>query len=166
MKFFASLLTTLLLSTALFAQQPDKPAYQRFPTVPPFDLLATDSVTHITKAQLKKNQPVLVMYFSPDCDHCQHQTEDILANMSKLKNVQIVMASYQPLDEIRRFRIRYKLDQYPNIHIGRDTQYFIPSFFGITSLPYLAIYNKKGDLVKVNEGNLKPGPLVKSFEEK
>jgi len=164
MKVLAKVLMLLLIGTSLHAQ--DKPAYQRFPTVPPFELLATDSVTTLTKAQLKKNQPVIVMYFSPDCDHCQHQTEDILGLMDKIKGLQLVMASYQPMELIRDFKAKYKLENYPNIMIGRDTKYFIPSFFGVTSLPYLAFYDKKGNLLRVHEGNVKPGAILKLYNEK
>ncbi|MCM5529141.1 peroxiredoxin [Parasegetibacter sp. NRK P23] len=159
------LLATFFSLTTLSAQNTE-PAYKRFPTVPPFELLATDSVSKLSKNQLKKNQPVLIMYFSPDCDHCQHQTEDILANIDKLKDVQIVMCSYQPMETIRAFKEKYKLAQYPNIMIGRDTKYFVPSFYGVNSLPYLAFYDKKGNLIKVNEGNVKPAALINNFKEK
>ncbi|MHC0069021.1 hypothetical protein ACWATR_40190, partial [Nostoc sp. UIC 10890] len=54
-------------------EQQDLP-YKRFPTVPPFELTKEDGKTKISKSNLKKNQPVVVMFFSPDCDHCQHQT--------------------------------------------------------------------------------------------
>ena len=142
------------------------PPYKKFPSLPPLQLILADSVTKYTKADLPKKKPVLIMLFSPDCDHCQHQTEDILANMDKLKDVQIVMCSYQPMETIRAFKEKYKLAQYPNIMIGRDTKYFVPSFYGVNSLPYLAFYDKKGNLIKVNEGNVKPAALINNFKEK
>lgn len=146
-------------------EQQDLP-YKRFPTVPPFELTKEDGKTKISKSNLKKNQPVVVMFFSPDCDHCQHQTEDIIKNISALKEVQIVMATYQPLETLMAFKQKYGLEKYPNILVGRDTQYFLPSFFGVKSLPFLAFYNKKWDLLSVHQGNLKPADFLKRIQGK
>src|SRR5688572_27285650 len=106
------------------------------------------------------------MFFSPDCDHCQHQTEDLLKDMESFKNVEIVMASYQPLEMMKGFYEKYQLAKYPNIHIGRDTKYFLPPFFKMSNLPYLALYNRKGDLITTFEGNVKTARLLKEFKQK
>jgi thiol-disulfide isomerase/thioredoxin len=160
-------LTFLLLTLALsVAAQSDslQPAYKRFPTVPPFQLLQLDSATTLTKEDLARNHAVLIMFFSPDCDHCQHQTEDLLKDMESFKNVEIVLASFQPFDMIKGFYEKYQLAKYPNIHIGRDTKYFLPPFFKMTNLPYLALYNRKGDLITTFEGNVKTSRLLKEFK--
>ena len=45
---------------------------QTLPTgIPPYRILTTDSV-YVTPADLKKNKGTVVIYFSPDCSHCQH----------------------------------------------------------------------------------------------
>jgi hypothetical protein len=57
------------MSNAQQGQAPkQEPAYKRFPTIPALELLRPDS-TKFTKDDLKK-QNTLIMYFSPDCDHC------------------------------------------------------------------------------------------------
>ena len=38
--------------------------------IPPFKILRPDS-TYFTPANLEKNKPVMIIYFSPDCSHCQ-----------------------------------------------------------------------------------------------
>ncbi len=80
-----------------------QPAYLRFPTIPPLSLLKVDSATYITKEDIKKNRPTLIIIFSPTCDHCKHQTQDILADMDKFKNTEIVMATLQPFEEMKEF---------------------------------------------------------------
>ncbi|HEY8388396.1 MAG TPA: redoxin domain-containing protein [Parasegetibacter sp.] len=159
------LMMGLICSVTVFAQdEPEEPAYKRFPIVPKFEILATDSVSIITRDDFKKNKPVLIMYFSPDCDHCQDQVSDILKNVDKLKNVQILLTSYQPLEKIRAFKEKNQLDKYPNIFIGRDTQYFIPSFFDVANLPFLAFYDKKQNLLFAHEGNVKPAKILNVFK--
>lgn len=150
-------------SMVVYAQKDSLP-YQRFPDVPPFQLLATDSVTIITKNDLKAGQPVLVMFFSPDCDHCQKQMEFILSSIDSLKNVEIVLATYQPFDAMKEFAKKYRLTDYPNIHTGRDIKYILPPFYNIHKLPFLALYNAKGKLITTFQTGATGETLAKKFK--
>jgi thioredoxin-related protein len=145
------------------AQQDTTALYKRFPSVPPISLLQSDSGV-INKAGLKKNQPVMIMYFSPECHHCQHQMEDMIKRMNDLRKIQIVLATYQPMEELVSFENKYQLKQYPNIRVGRDTKFFIVPFYKIRNLPYLALYNKKGNLITTYEGNVKVDTLIQAFK--
>jgi thioredoxin-related protein len=162
-KIYLVLSAFLVVCSVAMAQQ-DTTAllYKRFPAVPPISLLKSDSGL-ITKAGLKKNQPVLLMYFSPECHHCQHQMEDMIKRMDDLKKVQIVLATYQPMEELVSFENKYQLKQYSNVRAGRDTKFFIVPFFKIRNLPYLALYNKKGNLITTYEGNVKMDTLIQAF---
>jgi peroxiredoxin len=160
------LILSLFFGFAAYSQsgQTDSvsPAYLRFPTVPPFQLLQVDSASTFTKDDLKKNQQVLLMYFSPDCEHCQHQTEDILQDIKAFKKIQIVMATYQPFESMKSFYDKYGLAKY-NIHVGRDTKFILPPFFKIKSLPFMALYDKKGNLITTFEGNQKVNKILRAF---
>lgn len=158
--FFLSI--SILSATA---QNDSLPPYKRYPTVPPIQLQQLDSTT-LTKEMLKKHQPVILMFFSPLCDHCKHQTQDMLARMDDLKKYQIILASYQPADEIEAFYKEFKLEKYSNIRIGRDTKFLLIPFFRMNSLPYLALYDKNGSLVTTFEGNVKVDKLLESFGDK
>jgi hypothetical protein len=103
------------------------------------------------------------MYFSPDCDHCQHQMDDILKDMESFKNIQLVLATVQPFDQMKAFNEKYKLAQYSNVYIGRDIKYILPPFFQMRNLPYLALYNRKGNLITTFEGNVKTKKLLDAF---
>ena len=161
------LLFLILLSTLSVHAQKDSidAPYLRFPVIPPFDLLQTDSSTHLTKDKVEKKRKTIIMFFSPDCPHCQHQTEDMLAGMDSLKDVQIIMATYQPFEEMTGFYKKYQLAKYANIKIGRDGSFFLPPYYRMKSLPYLALYNKKGNLVTTFEGNQKVAAIVEAFQK-
>jgi thiol-disulfide isomerase/thioredoxin len=146
-------------------KQPDKPPYQRFPTIPPFKLLKVDSVTFVTKEDIKKHHLTLIMCFSPECEHCKHQTKDIIAAMDKFKNIEIVMATFQPFPEMKEFYNYFRIADYPNIKMGRDEKYMLPPFYGIHNLPYLALYDKKGNLITTFEGNQKVDTLLNAFKK-
>ena len=104
----------------------------------------------------------MLMYFSPDCEHCQHQTEDILHDIRSFKKIQIVMATYQPFESMKSFYEKYDLARY-NIHVGRDTKFILPPFYRIQSLPFIALYDKKGNLITTFEGNQKVNKILKAF---
>ena len=170
-------LMALACSHILFAQptQSNQPAtdpanaqapYLRFPTLPPFHLLKLDSATYLTKEDVKKNRKTIIMYFSPDCEHCKHEIESFLADWDKFKDIEIVMATYQPFGEMKEFNTHYRIYEHPNIKMGRDEKFFLPPFFKIKNLPYLALYDKKGNLITTFEGTQKVDTLLNAFNEK
>jgi thioredoxin-related protein len=138
--------------------------YKRSPTVPLFKLLETDSVTIFTKDKLKKNKPVLIVLFNPECDHCKHETEEILKHIDELKNVQIIMATMAQYAPMKDFYTKYNLGDFKNIKVGQDFQYMLPSFYRVRSLPYLAMYDQKGNLLTTFEGTMKIEDLINVFK--
>ena len=140
------------------------PPYLRFPTVPPFKLLKADSTTFYTKDDLPKHKAVVIVVFNPDCEHCQHETEELIANIDKFKNVQIVMSTNMLFDKMKEFYIKYNLEKYPKIWMGRDYQWVLPSFFKFSSIPFHAIYDKKHDLVTTFEGSMTTEKLLKAIK--
>ena len=161
--------TLIALFTSIFsAAQTDsvpQPPYKRFPAIPPLRLLMPDSATYFTKDDIPKKTAVLIMAFSPDCDHCQKETNELIRNMDKFKKIQIVMATWQPFADMRKFYVDYKLYQYENIRVGRDVSFIIPPFYNIRNLPFLALYNKKGNLITVAEGSLPMSKVIELFDE-
>ena len=147
------------------AQNSIQPPYKRFPTLPPIKILLSDSSSMYTKDQLPQNKPVLFMLFSPECSHCQHETEDLIAHKEQLKDVHIVMITFQPLWEMKDFIEKYKLNELPNVVVGRDIYYTTPSFYNIHNLPYLAMYDSKGNLINVFEGSMPVDRVVETFRE-
>jgi thioredoxin-related protein len=142
---------------------PEAP-YLKNPGFPPIRLLQVDSVHFVTKDSIKKNRKILLMFFSPECEHCKHQTRDILADLNRFKDIQIVMATFQPFDEMKTFYNYFRIGDHANILMGRDEKYVLPPFFRMTSLPYLALYNKKGEYITHFEGNQQVDTIMKAFD--
>jgi len=176
MKKASLVVLVLACSHFLFAQQQQQPTstapqeqqapYLKYPTIPPFHLLKLDSSSYLTKDDIKKHRRTIVMFFSPDCDHCKHQTESILADFGDFKDIEIVMATYQPFSEMKEFNTHYRLFEHPNIKLGRDEKFFLAPFYKIRNLPYLALYDKKGNLITTFEGTQKVETIVKAFRQK
>ena len=60
---------------------------------PSFKIYKAPDSTAFTNDQLKKNKPFVLMFFNPDCDHCQKETKELLAYKEELKGLQIIMVS-------------------------------------------------------------------------
>jgi hypothetical protein len=90
----------------------------------------------------------------------------MLKSIDQLKNIQIVMVTYQPFEEMVAFYQEYHLDKYANIKIGRDTRFFFVPYYRIRDLPYMALYDAKGKLIRSFEGNTSIDKIVKAFDKK
>lgn len=161
MRYFL-LITSFVFVSDIYSQADSiLPPYRKVRIFPPVKLLLPGNAT-FTKDDLPKKTPVMMMIFSPMCEHCKQETEEMITSIDKFKKFVIVMATMMPYDSMMSFREKYKLAQYENIIVGQDTQFFLPSFFMITNLPFLAFYNKKGKLISVFEGSM---PIEKALEE-
>jgi thiol-disulfide isomerase/thioredoxin len=156
----------LLLSAGTFAQVDSiQPPYKRFPTLPPVKLLLTDSTTYFTKENFTKESPVIIFQFNPECEHCKKETEELLDSIDRLKDVQIVMATMMPFGTLKLFCEKYKLVGYKNIIVAQDIQYFLPVFYRITNLPFLALYDKNGNLITTFDGAIPIRKVIEAFNK-
>ncbi|MEO7445913.1 MAG: thioredoxin fold domain-containing protein [Ferruginibacter sp.] len=154
-------LTGTFLSS--FAQQDSLPVYRRFPTVPPFKLVNVKDSSIFKKEDLPRKKEVLIMIFSPDCEHCQVATKDMLANIDAFKKVQIVMASSLDYTLVKTFYEVFELYKFPNIIVTRDPSYFLGTFFNVHNFPSIFTYDKKGNLVNAWEGSVSFKKISKDF---
>ncbi len=167
-KLFCSLLFLLFFVVSLHAQDSNKNKW-----IPPFRILKTDSV-YITPAYLKKNKPVMIIYFAPDCTHCLHFTYDLKDAMDKeikqhgktLRNTQIVMVTFAMLQSIQVFYKDLGLAKYPNIIVGTEGYtYLVQRFYQVKTTPYIAVYNRGGQLIQAFEKVPKISELLAALKK-
>lgn len=113
------------------------------PTIPPYHILTTDSV-YVTPANLKKNKPVMIIYFVPDCSHCRHLIGEMKPVMKDFKGIQIVMVTFvEKLRAIKDFYKDFDLKKYPNFTVGTEGYtYVVQRYYQVATTPYIAIYDK------------------------
>lgn len=154
---------TLIVCTGAWSQNDTiQPPYLKVPVFPPVKLLLADSASYFTKDMLPKKKAILLVVFNPECDHCQHETEEILKNIDQFKDVQIVMSTNAEFRLMRDFIDHYNLNDYKNIVVGHDTNFFLITFFQMRNLPFLGFYNEKKELISVFEGSM---PVEKVLAE-
>ena len=146
--------------TALSQSDSTTPVYLRFPVIPTFTIYKAADSTAFTRADLKKKKSTIFIIFSPDCEHCQRETDSLIAHISLFRNAQIVMTTYLPHDQMVKFYKDYKIAKYPEIIMGRDAKFFFPVFFKVQSLPAIYVYDKKGKFKKSFEGSVQMKKLA------
>jgi thioredoxin-related protein len=118
--------------------------------IPPYKVLTTDS-NWVTPANLKARRTLLI-YFAPDCPHCQHLTMDIRQKIKQFGDTQIMMMTWSnnyDIRAIKNFVRDFNLKKYPNITVATEGYtYLIQKYFKIETTPYVGIYNSKGKLTK------------------
>ena len=158
-------LNLLVMQSAIAQSDSLQPPYKRFPTYPPVKLLLPDSISFYTKADLPKKAAIMLMLFNPECEHCKQETEDLISKIDRFKNIQVVMATNTTFSRMLAFRETYQLAKYKNIIVAQDTHYFLPTFYMIRNLPFLAFYNRKKELISVFEGSLPMEKVLQEFEK-
>lgn len=118
--------------------------------MPPYRILTTDSV-YVTPANLKHHKTMLV-YFAPDCPHCQHLTMELKEKMKALSDTQIIMITWSANYDIRaikNFVHDYDLKKYPNVIVGTEGYTnLVMKYFKVQTTPYIAVYNSDKKFVK------------------
>ncbi len=121
--------------------------FQKTKVIPTFSIQQPDS-TWFFNTNLREKTPVLILYFSPDCGHCQLETDEILGHINKLQNLQIVMVTSRSFEDMVTFAARYKIYKFPTIVMGRDPSYIFSKYYNVKFTPFSALYNNRGKLVK------------------
>ena len=152
-KGFASF---LLISVALCLQmvciaQFDsvRAPYMLSPSIPAFTIMKAPDSSLFSQTDLHQKRPTIFFVFNPDCEYCQHETKDLLRNINKFRNAQIVMVSYMTFDMIADFYKKYKIANYPDITMGRDTEYKFLKFYKLKILPSTIVYDSNGKFKKI-----------------
>ncbi len=136
-----SLLFCLMLSITLIAVgQPGK--------LPPFRMMRSNG--NAFKAQdLPIGKPVIIIYFSPDCDHCNTFMEAFFKQPATFTKASVAMITYLPVGKLAEFDTKYELKKYPNIYSGTEGySFFVRDYYKLSDIPFAALYDKTGNLIK------------------
>jgi thioredoxin-related protein len=162
MKKLILLFSLIIAAGCTRAQTNDAPGA----AIPPYKILTTDSAW-ATPANLKHKKTVLI-YFSPDCPHCQHLTMDMRQKIKQLGDAQVMMITWSnnyDIRAIKNFVRDFDLKKYPNIHVGTEGYtYLIQKYFKIETTPYVAVYGSNGKLSKAFRKQPEIGDVLKAVK--
>jgi thiol-disulfide isomerase/thioredoxin len=144
MKNILILLSLIIVTGCTRAQDVSK-----IQNIPPYKVLSAPDSAYKTPANLKKDQPVMVVYFSPDCSHCQHLMYEMKGQMKDFSKIQVVMITPVDYKMVKGFYRDFGISEYPNFTVGTEGySYQVLKYYNVKMTPYIAIYNHKHKLLK------------------
>lgn len=133
---------------------------KRIATIAPFKIQLVNGKEYTYK-DLDPDQPVVLIYFSPDCEECQQFTKALVKRMDDFKDRQLVFVTFQPLDQVTAFYKKNGLAKYPGLKMGTEGYSFtVQKYYKIDHFPFVASYDKSGHLERVYINNTEPEKLA------
>jgi len=114
--------------------------------LPPFKMYRSDK-TIFSAAELPKAKPVVLIYFDPDCDHCQKLMKELFQKIDAFKKAEIIMVTFKPIEEVAAFEKQNHVQKYSNIIVGTEgVGFYLRNYYGLMTMPFTALYDRKGNL--------------------
>ncbi|CAN5373027.1 hypothetical protein BH09BAC6_BH09BAC6_28560 [soil metagenome] len=127
--------------------------------LPNYKFYSASTLTEVKAIVGAQNK--LIIYFDPECEHCQQEMGMIIKNINLLKNTSIVMVSSNTPKKIDEFSSSFNLNKYPQIQMLWDKNYAFYTWFGHADAPSIYIYNPNNQLVKIYHGETKMEAILK-----
>ncbi|MBP7172942.1 MAG: redoxin domain-containing protein [Cloacibacterium sp.] len=166
LKILAVIIPVLLIGTMVylfFNFQKKKEKIEGLKNIPTFSVKDING-NSVTQNEIPKGNKVLV-YFNPECEYCQAEMEELSQINEKHKDINWIMFTDKPLEEIRRFAGNYKLDKAENIKWCNDPKSEVYLKFAMTGIPYFLGYNSENKLVHRSTGATKIEKVLTDFEK-
>ncbi|MCX6215433.1 hypothetical protein [Spirosoma sp.] len=118
----------------------------RIQTLPAFNAY-TINRSAINQAALG-NRPAVLIYFDPDCDHCQREADELRRKASSLSSARVIMLSSAPLPALATFARVHQLNGLPTVQVAHMDRKAAYETFGFAAVPDVLIYHADGSLAK------------------
>ncbi len=115
-------------------------------SLPPFKMYRSDK-TIFNAAELTKTKPAILIYFDPDCEHCQKLMKELFQKIDAFKSAEIIMVTFKPIEEVAAFEKQNNTQKHSNIVVGTEGRgFYLRNYYGLVKMPFTALYDKKGNL--------------------
>ena len=112
-------------------------------------------------------QPTVIVYFHPECEHCQYEASEIGKQPEIFKKANMIMIT--PDDSTKRveaFAIKYRLWEVDNLAILLDRKNQFKNQFGASVIPSVFIYGSNKKLLKMYKGETKIDAIINSIDNR
>jgi|GEM_PF-2321268 len=112
------------------------------------------------------NQSTVILYFHPECEHCQYEANEIGRQPERFAKANMILIT--PVDSTKRieaFADQYKLWQVDNLVILLDRKGQFKKEFGTSVVPSVFIYGANKRLLKQFVGEVKMEAVLKIIDD-
>jgi thioredoxin-related protein len=114
----------------------------------------------IGKQAPNNDAQTIILFFNPDCDHCQYEAKSILEHKSDFVNTNFWWVTTVDSSAINDFSKKYHLDKLSKHYFAKLSTEKVVETFGSVSVPHIFIYDKTGVLQKEFRGETKIEALL------
>jgi AhpC/TSA family len=122
------------------------------------------TITLLDNSRLDLHQlqgSAILIFFQPECDHCQHAAGEIRENILAFRKHQLYFITSQSLEASGKFAETYQLSGNENVHFSWTPMEQVLDNYGPISAPSIYIYSADHQLVKSFSGDLNMPELLK-----
>lgn len=132
--------------------QPETPSSGKLEKLPKFSFPQIGAKGDISRSDLRGGKTV-VLYFSPDCEHCRALGKDIGRQLGRLRDIDFVFITrFDEADAVTYAR-ELKLWEQPNIYFGLDMKAAFYGYFGEMFIPSAYVFDTEGRLLQTLHQN-------------
>jgi len=114
-------------------------------TIPPFKMTLSNNKI-FNAADLPKGKPIVLIYFDPDCDHCQKLMAELFKKINSFKKVEMVLITFKSVTEVAAFEKKYTTNKYANMKVGTEgTLFYLKNYYKLEKMPFTILYDSKGN---------------------
>lgn len=133
--------------------------------LPSFRMALTDSIGVIQTNKIPSGKKILLIYFSPDCEHCHEQAKMITKGRQAITDYQIYFLSLASFSEIRKFEEYFQLKSYKNIRVAKDIDNSFFKFDKTPTFPLVVAYDEDKKLKAIFKGAYNTDKITKAMDQ-
>ncbi|MGN6530500.1 MAG: TlpA family protein disulfide reductase [Ginsengibacter sp.] len=137
----------LLVLTLLFVVAFILPNSGTAQTLPAFKMkLSTGKI--FSSSEVSNKKPLIIIYFAPDCEHCQILMTGLFKRVNEFKDAEILMATFESDAAVAGFVKQYQTAKYSNIKVGTEIPvFFFRMYYQLEHTPFTALFDKNHQLI-------------------
>ena len=118
-------------------------------SLPSFSFYKLDNTPFTDDSLANDDRRLIIMFFSPDCEHCQYTAKSYVQHKQQLESGKILMVTVADSLSTAKFYADYGLNALPNIVMLRDPKMTFPRTFGVGMIPTFLVYRNRKLINKI-----------------
>lgn len=157
--FFASFIAVVLLLICSERKRIQKrEPYRIMPEICALDVFG-DSIN--CNSMLNPEKKTAILFFSPECNACRKEINDIVTFQSEFQDIQWVFITIAQYEELHSFVKECPISSLPDAFLLREDYPTNHLLFDVSTPPALFVYNEKGKLIAMRRGEI----LLRSMKD-
>ena len=118
-------------------------AAEKARSLPVFSFTRLDGTPFTDDSLPNDGRRLIIMLFSPDCEHCQHTAKNFVRRVRSLGSCRLLLVTLADSLAAAQFYTDYRLELLPQLILLRDPGANFPRIFGVGVIPSFFVYKDR-----------------------